>query len=197
MNQQARSYNNQDVRRISQADAIGREKNNEGGWQNEKKTASRAAQANKAAEDNGRQNTEFDSFAQRLNQRNQKLWDTARRDVVGRESGRERERALDGSFQFTPDNNADRLGLGRSGAGTQAFGGRATFGGAAADGRGDFMGALGSSKFGQTSGIRSNFGGVGGSQYGGAQYGGAGSVSQNQNQGGSYQGGSQFGNGAW
>lgn len=157
VNTQARSYNNLDARRISNADAVAKTKDNAGAWQNENWNSNNNALKNRAAADNGRQNTEFDSFAQNINQRNQQLWDSARKDASQRSRGANKGRTLDGAFVFSPRSSQNTLGLGRStgggssggsggrfqGSGGSSFGGNSNVGG--------FMGEFGGSqKFGNT-----------------------------------------------
>ena len=204
VNQQARAYNNLDARRVSNANAVARQRDNAGGWPNEKRQADASAQKNRAAYDNGRQNSEFDSFAQNVNNRNQKLWDQARKDTTQRNRGTEHDRAVNAAFVFTPENQGNSLGLGGgqnfgggrrggTGFGSSSFGGgnrgpsvTGGRGGGFGSDVGSFMGPIGGSKFGQSSfgGAGSgsaNFGGSTGGLYGGGGGGG--------NTGGSYQGG--------
>lgn len=190
VNQRARSYNNLDARRISNANAVARRRDNGGGWQTEKRLANADAKKNRAAYDNGRQNSEFDSFASDVNNRNQKLWDQARKDLSQRSKGADKDRTVNAAFVFTPENQGNSLGLGGAqtfggggtggtggGGGGSGFGGstfgRSTFGG----GRGGGGGRSGSSFRG---GFGSEVGGfmapIGGSQFG-ADFGGSGSTS--------------------
>jgi hypothetical protein len=181
--QQARAYNNLDARRISNAEAVARSKDNQGGWQNDKRDATADAAAARNAASNGKQNAEFDSFQQNANQRQQQLWDQARHDLNQRARGSDKERAVDASFLFTPDSSVDPFGLGTSQ--TTAFGqgrgvGFATQPQGFSDGNsnfdtpvGAFMQPIGSSQFGQTHfGGQTNFGGS--AQFSGANTGATG-----------------------
>jgi len=155
VNQQARSYNNLDARRISNADAVAKTKDNQGAWQNENRNSNDNASKNRAAIDNGRQNNEFDSFGRNVNQRNQQLWDSARKDASQRTRGSNKSRSLDGAFVFSPRNANNALGLGGS---SQGGFGRSTGGGSG----GRFQGGGGGSKFGgNVGGFMGDFGGSG------------------------------------
>ncbi|KAK7097762.1 keratin, type I cytoskeletal 10-like [Littorina saxatilis] len=187
VNQMRRAYNNLDARRISDADATNRQKDNTGGWNNEDRRASNGALSNREAFDNGRSNSDFDSLSQNLNNRNQQLWDKARKDVSARNRGSSRDRTLDGNFAFQPQSQGRPLGndgslgaggvpLGGSGGGgfgssRGGFGGGSNFGSSRGGfGSSSFMAPVGGSSFGS-----SNFrGGSGGGSYAGGSSSGVG-----------------------
>ncbi|KAL8558914.1 hypothetical protein ACOMHN_028226 [Nucella lapillus] len=209
VNQQGRSYSNLDGRQVSLADAFSRAKDQAGGWRKVDSQAEDQAQKHKAAADTGRQNSELDTFTQKLSNRQSQLWDKAQDSQARKDQGSQRDRTLAGIFQFgplSPGSAQGSQGFGGSGntrLPSSSFGGSqfgaSSLGGASKLGGSNFGGSpSGGSNFGGSPSGGSNFGGSpsGGSNFGGSSSGGSklgGSQSGGSNFGGSYPGGSNSG----
>ena len=160
-NEQARKFENHDDRRVSKANIFGKQKDNAAGWKRENAGASATSQNDKSAIDHGKQVHEFDNFAQNVNNRNQKLWDQAHRNLGQSTRGSDKEKSLDAVFALHPSNDKTNLGLASSdGFSGQTKYGRSSnddnaffngYGGGGGRGSTSFMDKIGDSNFGKTS----------------------------------------------